>query len=116
VNGFVAVAIGKFNLDAVVKQFGLSVAGDLVHFVEAFPGESHRSPVTSRSASSAPKAISPRSFARMVIDAGAPKARVPSTEKCSVLKSRFAPGRAKTALRNFAAISPSSSRSRFLEN
>src|SRR5262249_20285933 len=40
---------------------------------------------------------------------------VPSTEKCSLESSRFTRGRARTALRNFAAISPSSSRSRFFE-
>jgi hypothetical protein len=41
---------------------------------------------------------------------------VPSTEKWSVLSRRFTRGCAKTALSNFAATSPSSNRSRFLEN
>ena len=41
---------------------------------------------------------------------------VPSTEKCSSDKSGFTFGWASTALRNFAATSASSSRSRFLEN
>lgn len=37
--------IGEFDLDrAVVKQFGGTVAGDLVHFVEALPGEADRQP------------------------------------------------------------------------
>ena len=40
---------------------------------------------------------------------------VPSTEKCSVDRSFFTRGCASTAARNFAAISPSSSRSRFFE-
>src|SRR5208283_859069 len=42
-DGFVAVVIGEFDLDgAVVEQFGRAVAGDFVHFVEAFPVESDR--------------------------------------------------------------------------
>jgi len=41
---------------------------------------------------------------------------VPSTEKCSLDNSRFTFGCASTADKNFAAISPSSSRSRFFEN
>jgi hypothetical protein len=52
---------------------------------------------------------------KLFIDAQA-SISVPSTEKWSVLKSRFTRGCAKTALRKFAAISPFSSRSRFLEN
>jgi hypothetical protein len=37
--------MGEFNLDGVVvEQFGGAVAGDFVHFVEAFPGESDRRP------------------------------------------------------------------------
>jgi len=40
---------------------------------------------------------------------------VPSTEKWSLDSSRFTFGWARTAARNLAAISPSSSRSRFLE-
>src|SRR3954452_14386278 len=40
---------------------------------------------------------------------------VPSTEKCSFERSRFTRGSARMAVRNWAAISPSSSRSRFLE-
>src|SRR5690606_23199125 len=41
---------------------------------------------------------------------------VPSTEKWSLDRSRLTLGWARTAARNFAAMSPSSSRSRFLEN
>jgi hypothetical protein len=40
---------------------------------------------------------------------------VPSTEKCSLDSSRLTRGWASTARRNRAAISPSSSRSRFFE-
>jgi hypothetical protein len=40
---------------------------------------------------------------------------VPSTLKWSLESSRFTRGCASTAARNFAAISPSSSRSRFFE-
>src|SRR5208282_487169 len=40
---------------------------------------------------------------------------VPSTEKCSLDSSRFIRGWVSTAVRNLAAISPSNSRSRFLE-
>ena len=40
---------------------------------------------------------------------------VPSTEKWSLDRRRFTFGCATTAARNFAAISPSSSRSRFFE-
>lgn len=40
---------------------------------------------------------------------------VPSTEKCSLDSSFFTQGWASTAARNLAAISPSSSRSRFFE-
>jgi hypothetical protein len=40
---------------------------------------------------------------------------VPSTEKCSLDRSFFTRGWASTAPRNFAAISPSRSRSRFFE-
>src|SRR5207248_11748903 len=40
---------------------------------------------------------------------------VPSTEKWSVLRSRFTRGCARTALNSLAAMSPSNRRSRFLE-
>jgi hypothetical protein len=40
---------------------------------------------------------------------------VPSTEKCSLDNSRLTPGCDSTAVRNLAAISPSSSGSRFFE-
>jgi hypothetical protein len=37
--------IGEFDLDgAVIEQFSGAVAGDLVHFVEALPGEADRRP------------------------------------------------------------------------
>jgi hypothetical protein len=37
--------IGEFDLDrVVVEQFGGAIAGDFVHFVEAFPSESYRRP------------------------------------------------------------------------
>jgi hypothetical protein len=42
--------------------------------------------------------------------------RVPSTEKCSVERCRFTAGSTRTARRKTRAISPSSSRSRFLVN
>jgi hypothetical protein len=41
----VAVVIDEFDLDgAVVEQFGGTVAGDLIHLVEALPGEADRQP------------------------------------------------------------------------
>ena len=55
------------------------------------------------------------SFGRkLFIDAHA-SISVPSTEKCSLERSFFTRGCASTAARNFAAMSPSSSRSRFFE-
>jgi hypothetical protein len=51
---------------------------------------------------------------KLFIDAQA-TISVPSTEKWSLLRSRFTRGCASTAARNFAATSPSSSRSRFFE-
>jgi hypothetical protein len=44
-DSFVAVVTGEFDLDgAVVEQFGGTVAGDFVHFVEALPSEADRQP------------------------------------------------------------------------
>ena len=50
------------------------------------------------------------------MDAAHASISVPSTEKWSVDRSFFTVGCASTADRNFAAMSPSSSRSRFFEN
>src|SRR5512136_2866776 len=50
----------------------------------------------------------------LFIDAQA-SINVPSTEKCSVLRSRFTRGCARTVLNSLAAMSPSNRRSRFLE-
>jgi len=52
---------------------------------------------------------------KLFIDAQA-LSKVPSTEKCSALNSRFTSGRAMSELRNRCAISCVSRRSRFLEN
>jgi hypothetical protein len=55
------------------------------------------------------------SFGRkLFIDAHA-SISVPSTEKCSLDRSFVTRGCESTAARNFAAMSPSSSRSRFFE-
>jgi hypothetical protein len=51
---------------------------------------------------------------KLFIDAQA-RIRVPSTEKCSLDSSRLTGDCDNTAERNLVAISPSSSRSRFLE-
>src|SRR5262249_58168335 len=51
---------------------------------------------------------------KLFIDAQA-SINVPSTEKCSVLRSRFTRGCARTVLNSLAAMSPSNRRSRFLE-
>jgi hypothetical protein len=52
---------------------------------------------------------------KLFIDAQA-SISVPSTEKWSVERSLFTRGCTRTALKNFAAMSPSASRSRFFEN
>jgi hypothetical protein len=55
-----------------------------------------------------------RSCASSVIEAHA-SISVPSTEKCSLDNRRLTRGWARTAVRNLAAISPASTRSRFFE-
>jgi hypothetical protein len=67
-----------------------------------------------RVASAVPPASGGSLSLKLFIDAHA-SISVPSTEKCSLDNSRLTRGWASTAVRNLAAISPSSSRSRFFE-
>ena len=85
--------------------------------VEAWVSLARCSPWKSRSPLRPGAGGSPEpSFGRkLFIDAQA-WISVPSTEKCSSDKSALTLGCASTARRNLAAISPSSSRSRFLVN
>jgi hypothetical protein len=62
-----------------------------------------------------PGGVSPPSLRRKLFWLAQAWISVPSTEKCSLDKSRFTSGRASSSARKRCATSPASSRSRFFE-